>query len=627
MQNLPVLLPIPQSLKFTNGFYTFTDKSLILLAADQPSSLLFSAKRLQLTLEEHLLRKWDISAGIGIPQRLIGITLRLDPLSIDKPQGYLLNITTSSIVVAAQDEQGLFYGCLTLIQLIQFYTFPSTINPDFLLGQLPCLEIIDWPDFPNRGIMLDISRDKVPTMNTILDLVDLLASWKINQLQLYNEHTFAYKNHPDAWSGASPFTSEDIFKLDAFCRERFIELVPNQNSFGHMERWFKHPRYRHLAEAIENNDFLSGKHLPNMSLCPLDPDSLIFLRGLYDELLPHFSSRQVNVGCDETFDLGQGRSKSECERVGIGRVYLDFLLKIYHEISPRGFITQFWADILMVHPELVKELPKDIIALEWGYEANHPFDQHSEIIAQAGLPFYVCPGTSSWNSIAGRTDNCIKNLENAAVNGMKFGAIGFLNTDWGDNGHWQCLPISYLGFATGAAFSWAFQANRNLNIQEALNHYAFCDPTGNLGRMAYDLGNIYCEVGVEPDNASFLFEVLQNPFKSWVKFIQFENGAQIFNHSLEVIDRISADNPVNSSMRSDKDLLIAEFNLTTDLLRHACMRGGYAFGSHEYTRQFLSTDLERILAEYPSVWLSRNRPGGLDDSLTYFDTMKKEYLP
>ena len=54
--------------------------------------------------------------------------------------------------------------------------------------------------------MLDISRDKVPTMPTLFALVDRLAEWKINQLQLYIEHTFAYRGHEEVWRNADPMT-------------------------------------------------------------------------------------------------------------------------------------------------------------------------------------------------------------------------------------------------------------------------------------------------------------------------------------------------------------------------------------------------------------------------------------
>ena len=243
--------------------------------------------------------------------------------------------------------------------------------------------------------MLDISRDKVPAMDTLFELIDLLASWKINQFQLYTEHTFAYRDHRVVWAEASPVTGEQILALDAYCRQRFVELVPNQNSFGHMHRWLKHDQYRHLAECPQDCETDPAHFDQPFSLSPADPGSLALVSGLYDELLPHFSSRQFNVGCDETFDLGLGRSKALVAEQGAGRVYLDFLLEIYQQVKARGYTMQFWGDIIRDYPELVGQLPRDTVALEWGYEADHKFDDFGAIFARSGIPFYVCPGTSS----------------------------------------------------------------------------------------------------------------------------------------------------------------------------------------------------------------------------------------
>ena len=191
------------------------------------------------------------------------------------------------------------------------------------------------------------------------------------------------------------------------------------------------------------------------SFCPIDPGSLALLEDMYDQLLPHFSSRLFNVGLDETWDLGEGRSKEICDQKGKGAVYLDFLKQIHALVTQHGRTMQFWSDIIVRdEPELVAELPRDVIALEWGYEADYPFAEHARLIAKSGRSFYVCPGTSSWNTLAGRTDNALGNLRNAAVNGFANGAIGYLNTDWGDNGHMQPLPVSYLGYLAGAAMSW-----------------------------------------------------------------------------------------------------------------------------------------------------------------------------
>lgn len=241
------------------------------------------------------------------------------------------------------------------------------------------MEIEDWPDFSVRGVMLDISRDKVPTMSTLFSLIDMLAEWKINQVQLYTEHTFAYSQHRKVWEHASTMTAEEIQQLDRYCQERFIDLVPNQNSFGHMERWLKHDEYAHLAEAIDGAETPWGFRWKGpFSICPTDPQSPEFLKGLYTELLPNFSSSFFNVGCDETFDIGQGRSKADCDRIGVHRVYLNFINEVNNLVQSNGKQMMFWGDVILHQPDLIAELPKDIIALQWGYEANHPFDKEGE---------------------------------------------------------------------------------------------------------------------------------------------------------------------------------------------------------------------------------------------------------
>ena len=140
--------------------------------------------------------------------------------------------------------------------------------------------------------------------------------------------------------------------------------------------------------------------MPPFSLNPTDRRSVEFMGELFSELLPHFSSEKFNVGCDETWDVGRGRSAGAVEEKG-GRVYLDYLLGIYDLVERHDRTMHFWGDIIIQHPKLVPELPKDAVVLEWGYEADHPFDEHGAEFARSGMPFFVCPGTSSWNTIAG----------------------------------------------------------------------------------------------------------------------------------------------------------------------------------------------------------------------------------
>ena len=225
------LLPLPQTVSFSGGALSLEPGGRIALDAERPADLLFCARQLQSELEAATRGKWSLAGGADGQ-----VKLTLDA-AIGRAEAYQLTISQDGILIAGRDLAGVFYGVGTLRQLLA--TQGST---------LPQMVIDDWPDFPARGVMHDISRGKVPTMETLYALVDSLASWKVNQLQLYTEHTFAYRRHRQVWQAASPMTAEEILALDAYCRQRHIELVPNQNSFGHMEHWFKHPAYRHMAE-------------------------------------------------------------------------------------------------------------------------------------------------------------------------------------------------------------------------------------------------------------------------------------------------------------------------------------------------------------------------------------------
>ncbi|HMB96300.1 MAG TPA: beta-N-acetylhexosaminidase, partial [Tepidisphaeraceae bacterium] len=456
-----------------------------------------------------------------------------------------------------------------------------------------------------------ISRDKVPTMPTLFAIIDQLAELKINQLQLYTEHTFAYRNHPIVWKDASPITADEIRRLDAYCRERFIDLVPNQNSFGHLERWFKHPQYRDLAEAPDGFTFPWGNRIESgFSLNPLDPRSIEFIESLYDELLPNFSSKLFNVGCDETFDIGQGRSKNEVAQHGRERVYLDFLLKIAEAVKRRGKTMMFWGDIILNQPQLLSELPRDTIALNWGYEADHPFEKETRAFRDAGLPFYVCPGTSSWCSITGRTDNAIANLKNAAEHGLKYGAIGYLNTDWGDRGHLQYWPISLLGIAAGAAYAWCYQANRNLSLIDALNLHIFRDRAKIMGQLVYDLGNVH-QAMQQIKNGTALFWTLigdeQNKTAGTTleEFIAAENR---IDSAVAPLDRAQMN-------RADAELIRDELRNAAAMLKYACHRGRHLRGDDRINRDSLLNEQKAIIASHRRLWLARNRPGGLIDSI------------
>jgi hypothetical protein len=605
IQQNPVLIPMPQQMKPQEGVLKLRPDRFICIQHEDPATMLRTGKVIQAALAT-VGQRLELTAAPGNDPACLAVIVSIAPELPHGAESYRLTIGEERIEIQAQSPTGAFRAALTLKQIARQRAG---------MGTLPCLSIEDWPDIPNRGIMVDISRDKVPRMETLYKLVDMMAEFKLNQLQLYTEHTFAYRNHKDVWVAASPMTSEEILSLDDYCRERLIELVPNQASFGHMNRWLTLPRYNALAESPDNP----------LTFCPTNPDAIKLLDEMYAELLPNFTSRQFNVGCDETWDLGKGRSKKFVQsEKDIGRLYLDFLLKIHALVEKNGRTMQFWADIILRQPELIPELPKDIIALAWGYEADSPYAVECEKFAKAGIPFYVCPGTSSWGSILGRTDNMKNNLWNAAENGKKFGALGFLITSWGDGGHFDHLPVAYAGYTYGAALSWARQTNQDIDLARALDVHVFQDKAGVMGKLVLDLGNTYLQPEVTPENYSVLWWILyysdtprsKEPFLKQVRL-------EPMQRTLAYLDKVIADLPKVKMDNPEAKQIAAEFRNNVALARHACrldiarMQAGGEIGPAKLpsqTRLDLAADLRKIISDFKELWLVRNRKGGLEDS-------------
>jgi hypothetical protein len=334
--------------------------------------------------------------------------------------------------------------------------------------------------------MLDISRDLVPSTSELERIIAAIAGLGLNHLELYSEHAIAYPGHEDAWGLADPLTAGDLRRLDVHAAGHGVRLSANQNCFGHLERWLTKPRYRPLAEIQDGDRWrfadLDWRTTPH-SLCPIDPRSLELVREWLAHLTAWLPSPLVNIGCDETYDVGFGRSRDAVAARGRAAVYADFVAAVCAEVGRLGRRPAFWADIALDHPECLDRLPADLLALCWGYEADAPF---ARWLAQVGgREAWVCPGTACWLTTGGRTRERRGNLHAAATQGLAGGATGFLVTVWGDQGHRQPWPVSWWGIAEGAHRAWAGAAPFPV---EAASLHAFGDL--GTGRWLDALGDV-----------------------------------------------------------------------------------------------------------------------------------------
>jgi len=594
------LLPAPRSVKLGARKLILPRRTSLQLNASLPPAVArFVAARLQIA---------GLKFGVNSKISIRAVHSEAAPA---QGEGYDLTIDRCGVLIEYYAVGGLRAAVATLRQLLREHG-----------RRLPCLTIRDWPDFPRRGVMLDISRGRVPKLATLLDLAEKLADFKINELQLYIEHTFAYRKYKSVWHGWGALTAAEIRKLDARCRELGIDLVPNQNSFGHLREFLAHPKLKRLAEVSAPYEGLTGDFVRHPStLAPNHPGTLPFLRGLYDELLPNFSSPFFNVGGDETWDLGRGQSKLLCARLGKGRVYLDFLKNIQREVSARRKNMMFWGDIILHHPQLIRELPRDVVALNWGYEARHPFAREAALFAKSNIPFYVCPGTSTWMTLIGRHDNAFANLRLSAQAGLKHGALGYLITDWGDGGHPQPLAVSWLPYLYGASFAWCGRSFDKRKAVPVLSRDVFSDASGQVAKAALALGLAHCKFDYTETN--------QTPFGTPIAAPPPERREMFCRNGLKCYARIPAAKIRAALAEVEKQIsilkaqravslggkiLVRELELAARMAAASCrimlwqqaLAAGKSSGASQMAKIGIR-ELQKLDAEFKAYWPSRNK--------------------
>jgi hypothetical protein len=348
-------------------------------------------------------------------------------------EGYVILCDANQVIVAANTAAGTFYGLQTLKQLVR---------GDGANAAIPAVKIVDWPTMRWRGLSDDISRGPVPTVEYIKRQIRTEAYFKMNMHSFYMEHTFSANSHLLIGPEGGSLTPAEIKDLVAYARNYHIELVPEQQTFGHLHKALRLEKYAELAET-PLGDVLS----------PQQQGSYKLIEDWYKELNELFPGQFFHIGEDETFELGEGQSKAEAQAKGVGAIYFQHLNRVRDLLKPYNRKLMFWGDIALHHPDLIGNIPKDMIVMNWQYGARDEFMTSIKPFQDAGLQQFVCPGAQTWNQIFPNTEAAARNIINFVRDGQKAGAIGMMNTTWDDDGE-SLFEMAWYPIGLGAAASW-----------------------------------------------------------------------------------------------------------------------------------------------------------------------------
>lgn len=353
---------------------------------------------------------------------------------LEKKEAYLLSVENSKVTILANNPQGAFYGLMSLVQLVE-----KDGKNNLSVGG--CL-IVDYPAFEMRGISDDIARGQVSTLEDFKKIIRNLARYKMNTYQIYFEDAIELKSFPDIGLNRGRVTQKEIKELVSYGEKYFVELIPIFQTLGHWENLLIQPNYYYLA------DFPGAA-----SLDVTNEKTYEFIEKCVSELSNLFPSKYFHAGLDESWDVGFGNSREITKQIGIAAVHANHYKRVNEIVKKYGKKMMMYGDIIHHHPEIFEMLPKDIIVVDWRYGVNdyEPFVKKYKDYNQ---PFICSPSVTNYNRIFPHIINSLLNIKNFAQISYQYGSIGFINSNWGDNGGENFREFNWLGYAFGAECSW-----------------------------------------------------------------------------------------------------------------------------------------------------------------------------
>ncbi len=614
------ILPTPQQVETKEGQFVW-DESVVLTydASDAEINQIIMLFRNDLDLISG--KKVQFSRGVIKGKHFIEL-IKTDHLGVseNEDQAYRLTVNNNFIRLEATTNTGLFYAVQSLKQLYR-YSFlknKGEIN-------IPCMTITDWPNFKIRAWQDDISRGPIVSMDYLKRLIPQMAECKLNAFSLYTEHTFKTKCHPDI-APTDAFTAEEIKELEDFCKPYHIQIIGNQQCFGHFEEILCNPFYSHLADTKWN-------------LNPAKEETYQFLEDHLREVARVYKSPYFNINCDETESLGQGYAKAYVDSLGAEKVYYQHINRVNRMLRPYRKRVMMWGDIADQHPEILDNLDNDIFLIAWSYVGLDSFDDFLQPYVKSGRNFFVAPGVSLSERVWPKHYEFKANIINLCRDGYKNGALGVINTCWDDFG--ESLTNSALyGLAVGAEASWNPSTKQERDTDsnftahflgslsdeicqhlDEISEWSKIDGIGKFTAMTEPMAPFYPalvndSIKALNQRASVALSTLEKTLINDKK--QVKQNADLFDNALYAVHRMQ---------------WCAKRNLTRCQLYRTFNEPSKAniAESQRMVQELIST-LHKLKKEYVTVWNIESRPYWLDVNMKKYDDIARElqqleYLP
>ena len=618
-QNIHIL-PTPQQVETKEGQFIWNEDVVLTYdASDAEINQIIMLFHNDLDLISG--KKVQFSRGVIKGKHFIEL-IKTDHLGVseNEDQAYRLTVNNNFIRLEATTNTGLFYAVQSLKQL---YRYSFLKNKGEII--IPCMTITDWPNFKIRAWQDDISRGPIVSMDYLKRLIPQMAECKLNAFSLYTEHTFKTKCHTDI-APTDAFTAEEIKELEDFCKPYHIQIIGNQQCFGHFEEILCNPFYSHLADTKWN-------------LNPAKEETYKFLEDHLREVARAYKSPYFNINCDETENLGQGYAKAYVDSIGAEKVYYQHINRVNRMLRPYRKRVMMWGDIADQHPEILDNLDKDIFLIAWSYVGIDDFNEFLQPYVKSGRNYFVAPGVSLSERVWPKHYEFKANIINLCRDGYKNGALGVINTCWDDFGE-SLTNCALYGLALGAETSWnpATKQERNTEANftahflgslsdeicqhlDEISEWSKIDGIGKFSAMTEPMAPFYPalvndSIKALNQRALVALSVLEKALINDKK--QVKRNAYLFDNALYAVHRMQW----CANRNLTRCQLFRTYNSPTET---------NTAESQRMIQELIST-LHELKKEYVKVWNIESRPYWLDVNTKKYDDIaielqQLEYVP
>jgi hypothetical protein len=543
-------------------------------------------------------------------------------------EGYVMTIEPHQSYIVAASGAGIFYGVQTFKQLLPVAGAER---------KLPTGTVRDWPAMRYRGIQDDLSRGPFPALEFQKHQVRVFAAFKANIYSPYFEHTLLYPNQPLAAPPGGSLTPEEAKELVDYARQYHVTILPEQEAFGHLHHVLKYELYQDVAETPYGH-----------VLAPGQSNTLPLILDWFTQIAEEFPSPFMHIGADETWDLGQGRTKDQVQAQGYGPVYVAFLKQIHDELAPLHRRLLFWGDIGDANPAAVAGLPKDMIAVPWNYWSSTGFDKMIEPFQKAGIETWVAPGDANWNEVYPVAKTALWNIQGFVRDGQRLGSTGTINTVWNDDGE-GLFNMDWYGVLFGAVAAWQPGESAIPDYQDAYGQVFHGDASGKVNEaekelMAAQEALSNAKTGANSDGLFWLDPWSEHGQQVSAKLLPETQDLRLHaERAIVLLAQVRAANPAlretNALTAMDLgarrlDLIGMKFEWAQEIAesyarafenqKDKTMAKGIGNDLNEISSnngrcQDLRDAYSAVKSEYSQVWLGENRPYWLNNVTVRYD--------